>query len=158
MVSIGPYNIELVPGTSFGKSLSQLAGRNPSFRTKWVNIRNRELSRAGNKCELCGIGQRLECNERWSYDDGAFVQKLAGYEIVCHDCHSILHIGRTFAIGQLDKATAHFTHVTGLKDEDLMKATAAAYAQWHERSKHNWRVDISSEPLAAGYSEALNGL
>ena len=88
MVIVGPYNIELVPRTSWGKSLAQLSHvKESGFRKIWDKIRKRELQRALYKCEICGVaGKGLICQEEWNYDEANLTQKLVGYEITCRDC------------------------------------------------------------------------
>lgn len=44
MVIVGPYNIELVPRTSWGKSLAQLSHvKESGFRKIWDKIRKRDF-------------------------------------------------------------------------------------------------------------------
>ncbi len=150
MVAIGPYNIELVPAGSWAKTLSQRARAKESFRPTWEKIRRRELDRAGYRCEICGADGVLECNERWSYDDVNHVQKLTGYRVVCPNCLSILNIGRTVQVGGLERALSHFIRVTGFTEDDLRTASANAIATWKTRSRYQWRVDVTGEPLIFG--------
>ena len=89
MVKIGHYDIELVPSTSWGKSLYKLSRtKGVGFGRRWLKIRERELSRTGNKCEICGFsGKGLSCHEKWQYDEINLIQKLVRYEIVCQNCN-----------------------------------------------------------------------
>lgn len=153
---IGPYNMELVPAGSWERSLAQLARARAAFRPRWEQIRRRELDRAGYRCEICRADGLLECNERWSYDDVNRLQKLIGYQVVCPECLSILHIDKTMQAGGLERALSHFIRVTGFTEEDLKIATTEALKTWRRRSLHRWRVDVSSEPLASGLETLLN--
>lgn len=162
MARVGPYNIDLVPRTSWGKSLSQLARTKGSgFKRVWDRIRERELERCGFKCEICGAsGEKGEllCHEKWRYDDSDCTQRLTGYEVVCKDCNLILHMGRTRVIGCVGRAVAHFQAVTGLGKNALSKAVNEATAEWRERSTITWNIDISSDPLARGFEKQINKL
>jgi len=158
VVQIGSFDIELVPSTSWGKSLSKLSRTSGvGFGRRWLKIRERELARAGNQCEICGfVGKGLNCHEKWQYDETNLIQKLIGYEIVCPNCNLILHFGRTLAIGMESIAIAHFSKVTGLKKGDLERAGYQAMVEWMERSKKKWYIDISSELWALGFEDAIN--
>ena len=144
-----------MPAGSQERSLAQLARARAAFRPKWEQIRRRELNRAGYRCEICRADGRLECNERWSYDDANRLQKLVGYQVVCPDCLSILHIGRTIQAGELQTALSHFIRVTGFTEDDLKTATTDALKTWKRRSQYTWRADLSYESLASGL-ESLN--
>jgi len=122
------------------------------LKPRWEQIRRREISRANFRCEICGADGLLECSERWQYDDVNHIQKLMGYEVVCPNCLAILNIGRTMQVGGLERALSHFIRVTGFTEEDLRAATARAMAIWKSRSRHQWSIDVASEPLAGGKS------
>ena len=162
MVKVGPYNIDLVPKKSWGKSLSQLARTKGSgFGSIWNRIRERELERCGYKCEICGASRekgQLLCHEKWCYDESDYTQRLAGYEVVCKDCNLILHMGRTGVIGLVDVAVAHFQSVTGLGKNEFVTALKEAMAEWRIRSAHTWKIDISSDPLARRFEKQINNL
>ena len=162
MVKVGPYNIDLVPRSSWGKSLSQLARTTGSgFRSTWDKIRERELERCGYKCEICGVsGEKgdLLCHEKWCYDESDYTQRLTGYEVVCKNCNLILHMGRTKVIGLVDEAFAHFQSVTGLGKNEFIKANNESTLEWCVRSKHTWKIDISGDPLARRFEKQLNNL
>lgn len=162
MVKVGPYEIDLVPQKSWGKSLSRLARAPGSgFRSTWDKVRDRELERCGYKCEICGaLGQKgdLFCHEKWVYDQSNCTQRLTGYEVVCKDCNLILHMGRTQVIGLVEKAVNHFHNVTGLEKEVLSKAVSEAALEWRMRSAYSWKIDISSDPLVRRFEKQLNDL
>ena len=160
MVRVGSYSVELIPSTTWGRSLYHLSRKKGSgFRGIWDKIRQRELARAGNKCEICGVSSiPLICNEKWSFQKETLTQKLVGYEMACRDCDAIDHIGRTFARGFRDFAVAHFTKVTGLSESDLDGALKQVKAEWQETSQYQWHIDISYEVLARGYEQMINDL
>jgi len=112
------------------------------------------MDRANYRCEICGADGVLECYERWFYDDINHVQKLVGYEIVCPSCLSILRIERTMQVGGLERALSHFIRITGFTEDDLRTATEKALTTWRERSRYEWRVDVTSEPLVSSVKAA----
>ncbi len=156
MVFLAPYDIELVPATTQGRSLAALALQSPEFAQRWHQIKSREFDRASYKCEFCGADGRLDCNERWDYDDANRRQRLVGYAVVCPECNLVLHIDRAIQRGGIEVAVDRFTRVTGLTEEDLREATSDALRKWRERSQYEWTVDVSGEPLARGFQDALN--
>jgi hypothetical protein len=162
MVRVGCFNIDLVPLKSWGKSLSRLARTKGSgFGSAWNRIRERELERCGYRCEICGASKKrgeLFCHEKWFYDESDYTQRLTGYEVVCGDCSSILHMGRTRKLGLEDRAVAHFQKVTGLGKKELDEAVNEAMKEWRARSTHTWKIDISGDPLAQPFEKQLNDL
>jgi hypothetical protein len=158
LVVIGPYNIELIPSTSLGSSLSRFARKNADFRAHWDQVLARELARARNTCEVCGSKEGLVCSERWKFDDASHVQRLCGFDVVCRDCHSVLDIGRGAAIGTLETTVKHILKVTGLEESAVKRAVGEAFRVWHERSKESWHIDVSFEPLAGDFENEINRL
>jgi hypothetical protein len=159
MVRAGRFDIELVPSTSWGKSLYQLAWKT-GRRSTWKLIRERELQRAGSKCEICGFsGKGLTCHEKWKYDELKYVQKLTGYEIACRKCSNVLHLGRASTRKELwDAVVKQFTLVTGLKETRLKDVFKIAMADWNRRSDFEWHIDIRFEPLMRAFESELNQL
>ena len=160
MVNVARFDIQLVPATSWGKSLANLARQGEGFRRVWETIRQRELERAGYKCEICGdSGKVMPCHEKWCYDEASHVQKLVGYAITCRDCSNVLHMGRASTNPELWKvAIAHFTKVTGLTKRDFERAFRQAMDEWARRSRHRWHIDVSHELLARGFEDQINRL
>lgn len=161
MVTVGSYNIELIPATTWGKSLAHLARQKGSgFRSIWDKIRERELGRADRKCEICKTSaSSLICHEKWQFDDAQSVQRLIGYEVTCRECSNILHLGRASEDKVLwEKAKVHFAKVTRMEENVLDDVLDQAMKEWTQRSKHNWSIDISHEPLAFGFEKKLNNL
>lgn len=157
-MTVGPYDIVLIPVSTWGKSLAGLAYRQGSgFRGHWNSIVKRETARAGGKCQYCGAAERgLVVNEEWEFDEDMLTQRLRGYKVSCRDCSLILHAGRTSISGYLDDVKEHFERVTGLNTNELAIAVFSATAEWKVHSKKRWRVDVSSEPLAHGFEEMVN--
>ncbi len=159
MVRVGPYDIVLVPTTSWGKSLAHLGRIDLGFRGRWEQIRKREIKRAKGVCEYCGAkGKALFCHEQWTYTTPTKTQKLSGYKISCRNCNLILRIGRSSVTGQEGAAYAHFVKVTGLPRSDLESAVEKALVLFDQKSMINWRIDLSSEPLARGFENAVQNL
>ena len=78
----------------------------------WDIIRRDAYARAEGKCMICGAKvKRLEAHEHWIYDEKNHVQKLGDVLALCHNCHSVIHIGRTQLMGDEDKAIKHFCKV-----------------------------------------------
>ena len=100
---------------------------------------------ANGKCMICGRKtNRLEGHEVWSYDEEKGIQKLEDVISVCHDCHSVIHIGRTALMGDIERAEKHYLKVNGVTTseyhEDLKKAN-----EIHQRRNKvsEWKLDLS---------------
>jgi hypothetical protein len=85
----------------------------------------------------------LEAHERWEYDTDTRVQRLVGLIALCPSCHEVKHIGRAFAVGRGVQAVKHLRKVNGWSEQECADYLDAARAEWEERSRHEWTLDIS---------------
>lgn len=111
----------------------------------WDVIRKDAYARADGACMICGRkATRLEAHEDWSYDEKNCIQRLENVLALCHDCHSLIHIGRTQLKGDEDRAIAHFCKVNGCRYSDYIKALASAN-EYHGRlnAVSEWKLDAS---------------
>lgn len=135
-------NFELVPDSCWYSNL-----RSALPKEAWDSIRKKAYARAGGKCMICGVpSTRLEAHERWAYDDENYVQKLSDVVAICRPCHEVVHIGRTTLMGREKEASEHFMKVNGCTFSDYRKALGEANAVHRERSKKEWKLDISALP------------
>lgn len=135
-------NFELVPDSCWYSNLrSQLP------KEVWDKIRKKAYARAGGKCMVCGAPTpRLEAHEQWEYDDEKCVQKLKNVVAICRPCHEVMHIGRTQLLGREREASEHFMKVNGCSYADYRKALGEANDKHRERSKREWRLDVTELP------------
>lgn len=136
--------IELVPKTSWGNNL-----RSMMPTKKWDEIRKSSYAQYNHQCAICGFQGRLSCHEVWEYDDVSHAQKLVGFIALCDMCHHVKHIGRAgilAAEGKLDfnKLIEHYMAVNQCSRNDFKQHQAEAFAEWRERSKHEWKVDLGA--------------
>src|SRR4051812_44732586 len=89
MTTAKRLTIELVPSTTWGDNLRKRLGPK-----RWDPIRKQAYADAGQVCAICGATGRLNCHERWIYDDLNCVQTLVGFMALCDLCHHCKHIGR----------------------------------------------------------------
>lgn len=79
-------------------------------RKRWEALRRTVQEAAANACIHCGAkyDSHMVCHEVWAYDDVKHVATLTAFEIVCRDCNSVLHLGKSLLIGgrKGDKGTA----------------------------------------------------
>lgn len=135
-------NFELVPDSCWYSNL-----RSELPREAWDKIRKKAYARAGGKCMICGApATRLEAHEQWEYDDEKGIQKLKNVVAICRPCHEVIHIGRTQLTGREREAAAHFMKVNGCTYADYIKALGEANEVHRERSKREWRLDVSELP------------
>lgn len=134
--------IELVPKTSWGNNL-----RSAIPPKKWDEIRKSCCAKFNHQCAICGLQGRLGCHEIWEYDDENHVQRLLGFIALCDMCHHVKHIGRAGILaseGKLDfnKLIEHYMAVNQCGRDDFKRHQTEAFAEWRERSKHEWKVDL----------------
>lgn len=135
-------NFGLVPDSCWYSNL-----RSCLPKDAWDRIRRKAYARAGGKCMICGASsQRLEAHEHWEYDDKTGVQKLANVVAVCRACHEVIHIGRTQLTGREKEASEHFMKVNGCTYAEYRKALGEANEKHRERSRKEWKLDVSRLP------------
>jgi len=133
-------NFELVPDGCWGSNLRAILSK-----AQWDFLRKDAYARAGGKCMICGrTVNRLEAHERWSYNAEKGVQKLEDVLAVCHDCHSVIHIGRTQLKGDIRRAENHFIKVNGCSYADYIKALGQANEKHKKLNEvSQWVLDLS---------------
>lgn len=135
--------IELVPKPLWRKSLAQLLPHEV-----WISIREDRIRIIGSKCEICASTEKpLELHERWKYDDRKHVQKLAGFWLLCKECHAVKHFGRSSILareGKLDlkELVKHFCSVNRCSKRDFERHSREVWDIWEKRSKHEWKQDF----------------
>jgi hypothetical protein len=81
---------------------------------------------------------------------------LKAFEIVCRDCDSVLHFGKSLVIGgkrgdegtadRADQAVKQLMKVNGITKRQAMKLIDDAFDQWMDRSEHEtWAIQIAPE-------------
>jgi hypothetical protein len=114
----------------------------------WERVRRLVTTRADRRCEVCRQGEDrtqarwLEAHERWEYDPRAQRQILRRLVCFCSLCHSVTHFGLTQLRGEADEALAHLCTVTGMSRRAAEDHVSAAFAQWEQRSRINWDLDL----------------
>lgn len=133
-------NFELVPDSCWYSNLRTLL--KPS---QWDVVRRDAYSRADGRCMICGRpARRLEAHERWSYDEEKQRQILSDVVAVCHQCHSVIHIGRTQLTGGEEDACKWFMKVNGCTYADYRAALGKANEDHIRRNKiPEWKLDVS---------------
>lgn len=131
---------ELVPGGCWYSNLRTLLPK-----PAWDIVRKDAYFRANGKCMICGRpSARLEAHENWTYDEKNKIQKLKNVVAICHNCHSVIHIGRTQLVGGEDIAIKHFCKVNGCNYFDYIRALKIANEDNVRRSAlGEWQLDVS---------------
>lgn len=134
--------VELVPRGQWGANLAQsLKGK------RWDRLRQEVLTRAADRCEVCGdpgSTHSLEAHEEWDYDDDLHIQRLSRLVALCRECHEVKHIGRATNIGRGDAARSHLARVNGWSVLEAGAYVAAVQYEWAQRSKCQWELDLSA--------------
>jgi hypothetical protein len=130
---------DLVPRPLWGIS----APRALKKSADWKAIRKETLAEVGDKCQFCDADARLECHDKWEYDDKECVATLVGFEIRCKACHFVTHIGRAMQLGLLHEAAGHLRKVNGCTERDVDLMVAAAMSSWKKRNQKRWTVVVA---------------
>lgn len=134
-------SIELVPKTCWYSNVRSIL-----TKPQWDAIRKMVATEAGNVCEICGgKGKKYptECHEIWDYNDDTLVQKLIGLIALCPNCHSSKHFGLAEILGKRDKVIKHLMKINGITKTAVEKHVEESFAEFTERSKKQWVLDIS---------------
>ena len=133
-------DFEIVPTSCWYNNL-----RSVLSKRAWDYIRKDAYLKANGKCMICNAPKkRLEAHERWEYIESTHTQKLIGVIAVCHNCHSVIHIGRTQLIGKEDLAIKHFKRVNNTDYQGYITALKKANERCVELSKiDDWQLDLS---------------
>lgn len=136
--------MELVPEPCWNNNLRNLLGQ-----TKWRRVRYDVIYKAGGRCEICGdVPDKLECHERWHYDDKKHVQTLKGFIALCYMCHSIKHIGFAFVRlwnglhpdQVMNGLVEHFMKVNKCKKSVFFDEIERVFELQNERNTWNWKT------------------
>lgn len=135
--------IELVPKPLWGKNL-----RKNIKTTDWKKIRNECYRKANSKCDICGSKRKLNCHEKWEYDDKKHVQKLMGFKALCPSCHLVNHYGRAIQISSegyidIENIIKHFMRINNVDRSTFEQHLKKAVSLFDSRSTHEWEVDYS---------------
>lgn len=116
-------------------------------REDWNALRNRVYAEYRNRCGICESAGSLHCHELWRYDDSHRVQTLEGFIALCPWCHHIKHLGYAGILAEQKKLNyerliRHFLWVNSCERELFFRHRTDAFAQWEERSKYTWTIDL----------------
>lgn len=136
--------IELVPKTCWYSNV-----RSEVTRKQWDIIRKTEYANAGHKCEICkdvgtnqGKRHKVECHEIWHYDDVTKIQELVGMIVLCPNCHTVKHPGLAAIQKRQHIVISQLMKINGMTRLEANQYVAEAFAEWEERSKHKWTLNI----------------
>ena len=114
-------------------------------KSDWEKLKAYARKKSNGKCAICGkSGTILDTHEVWSYDEENAVQKLEDVIAICKDCHSVIHIGRTSLMGNIERAENHYMKVNGATYAEYRKELGKAN-EIHKRRNliPEWITDIT---------------
>lgn len=131
---------ELVPDGCWYSNLRTILSKK-----QWDFLREDAKKRSDYKCAICGRqSKRLEAHEVWSYDEKNAIQKLEDVIAICHDCHSVIHIGRTQLVGDIERAEKHYLKINKCSLLEYHQALGKANEEHKRRNKiSEWKLDLS---------------
>lgn len=133
--------IELVPQTCWYSNV-----RSNVTRSEWDKLRKGVYRAAGHQCEICsGVGKRhpVECHEVWSYNDEKKIQKLERMIALCPLCHKVKHAGLAGIRGETGLVINQLKRVNSMSEREAVSYLQRAFEIWDERSRSQWKLDIS---------------
>jgi len=110
----------------------------------WDRLRHDAYRRADYRCQICRKRGRLHCHEVWAFNDRTECQTLLGFEALCEDCHRVKHIFPVRNREDYAKSLRHLAEVNGFSPDELTRYIQAAFRQYVERSKKQWKVTFGS--------------
>jgi hypothetical protein len=138
---------ELLPKPLWGRSASTMFGQ----RMIWTKqIRPNALALANYCCELCGAkGPRLDCYDKWLYDDTNASVTLIGFEIHCPECDAVTNLGRAVDDrGNPEEVClavlAHLCRVNQSTLEAARDLLMTALEKWLVRNEKSWQIVVST--------------
>ena len=130
---------EVIPEECWGYSLYHILSP-----ADWDKVRKDAYRRAGYRCRICGAKGRLEAHEKWRYDEENRLQKLEDVLALCHNCHQVKHISRTYLVGNGADAAEHFMLVNGCSQAEFHAALVKMNEEYSARNKiEGWVTDIT---------------
>jgi hypothetical protein len=132
----------LVPEPLWGVSAARLLAG-----VRWKRIRADAMEACGGVCVVCGATREkgMIGDEEWEYADCAAT--LIGVRIVCPDCSGVTHIGSSASRGYGEVARDHMAKVNGMTKSEANRVIDASFAEWRERSKQTWTVQVAPDLL-----------
>lgn len=94
-------------------------------------------------CGGAGPEHPVECHEVWRYDDDARAQRLERMIALCPSCHRVKRMGKARIDGKYDAALRHLARVNGWTLRRAKRYVRDCFRTWEERSRHEWRLDVS---------------
>ena len=125
-----------------GSFLASVRGAVPP--SVWEEVRARVVADANRRCEACHASAPLAPHAVWRYDDARAVQALDRLVALCPPCHRAAHLAEAVARGQGGDAVARLALVNGWSRAEADRRVAEAFDRWRERSRRQWRVDLSA--------------
>jgi hypothetical protein len=131
---------ELVPAPLWGRSASKML----RGRAAWKVIRQDALSQAQECCSICGSGEgQLSCHDKWQYDDKKCTATLAGFEVHCANCDSVVHAGRAIKLGYGEIVVSHLAAINGWNAKRAIEVLQEAMDVWRNRSAKDWSIVVA---------------
>ena len=136
--------VDLVPRTAWFTNV-----RSCVSKPDWKRIRDMVVSRAGNRCEICGAEGNIErsvwmeAHERWEFDDSTRIQRLRRLICLCTPCHTVTHMGLAQVRGVAYEAVGHLMRTNKWTKTQAEAHISQAFRMWEMRSQVEWSLDLS---------------
>lgn len=139
--------IEMIPKTCWYSNV-----RSNVTRSTWDIIKRSTAKENHWACAICrnkgtdqGYKWPVECHEVWDYieEDGVKIQRLRKMTSLCPRCHEVKHIGLARVRDREVEALQWLALVNRISDIEAIQLSRIATETWSERSKYEWKLDIS---------------
>lgn len=136
--------VDLVPSSCWFTNI-----RSCVSQADWERIRRMIIKRAGERCEVCGVGEDrederwLEAHERWDYNEATQVQTLKRIICLCTDCHRTTHYGFAMINGDSHWVFDYLMEIRKIDATAANQHIKEAFELWEKRSEKVWALDLS---------------
>lgn len=142
--------IEWKPSAYHGQTV-----RNNLTQGLWRRIRVKVLELNNNTCSICGyttddpkLLRRLHVHEIEEFGEKELLCNLQGLNLICADCHSLHHYGRSMTVFKkedIEKMKQHFMKVNNCSEDDYRNFYLNVKKKYLDDAMNGEFIDVESE-------------
>lgn len=135
---------ECLPQVLWGSNIRSELGED-----EWDTIRKKTYKKYNHKCCICDRKSKMNAHEVWklqiSSSKSYGIQKLVNIISVCDDCHNVIHIGRSLAIGiPCDQLLSYYATMNNISIEEAITDIDYIDEKLDKLNKiRKWDIDLS---------------
>lgn len=90
-----------------------------------------------------GYAHKLECHEKWLYDEYNKTSTLSELQSLCPRCHLVKHYGLAEIRNRKEEAIDHLMCVNKINYNNALRFIDVSFITWGNRNRINWEIDCS---------------